>query len=79
MTLTTALPGESHGIRKPLAVLACAFFLWGCLTSINSVLIPFFYHYFSLTYRDAMLVNVALYLAPFVACLPCSALMARLG
>ncbi|OAT34646.1 GGP family predicted mannose transporter [Buttiauxella brennerae ATCC 51605] len=79
MTLITALPGESHGIRKPLAVLACAFFLWGCLTSINSVLIPFFYHYFSLTYRDAMLVNVAFYLAPFVACLPCSALMARLG
>jgi FHS family L-fucose permease-like MFS transporter len=79
MTLTTTLPGETQSIRKPLAVLACAFFLWGCLTSINSVLIPFFYHYFSLTYRDAMLVNVAFYLAPFVACLPCSALMARLG
>ncbi|MEW7313527.1 MFS transporter [Buttiauxella gaviniae] len=79
MTLTTALPNDAKSIRKPLAVLTCAFFLWGCLTSINSVLIPFFYHYFSLTYRDAMLVNVAFYLAPFVACLPCSALMARLG
>lgn len=79
MTLTTTLPGDTQSIRKPLAVLACTFFLWGCLTSINSVLIPFFYHYFSLTYRDAMLVNVAFYLAPFVACLPCSALMARLG
>ncbi len=77
--LTTTLPGDTQSIRKPLAVLACTFFLWGCLTSINSVLIPFFYHYFSLTYRDAMLVNVAFYLAPFVACLPCSALMARLG
>lgn len=79
MTLTTALPNDAQSIRKPLVVLTCAFFLWGCLTSINSVLIPFFYHYFSLTYRDAMLVNVAFYLAPFVACLPCSALMARLG
>jgi FHS family L-fucose permease-like MFS transporter len=79
MTLTTTLPGEARSIRSSLGVLACAFFLWGCLTSINSVLIPFFYHYFSLTYRDAMLVNVAFYLAPFVACLPCSALMARLG
>lgn len=79
MTLTTALPNDAKSIRKPLAALTCAFFLWGCLTSINSVLIPFFYHYFSLTYRDAMLVNVAFYLAPFVACLPCSALMARLG
>lgn len=79
MTLTTPFPDASQSHRQPLAVLACAFFLWGCLTSINSVLIPFFYHYFSLTYRDAMLVNVAFYLAPFVACLPCSALMARLG
>jgi FHS family L-fucose permease-like MFS transporter len=79
MTLTTTLPGEARSIRSSLGVLACAFFLWGCLTSINSVLIPFFYHYFSLTYRDAMLVNVAFYLAPFAACLPCSALMARLG
>lgn len=79
MTLTTPLPDATQSHRQPLAVLACAFFLWGCLTSINSVLIPFFYHYFSLTYRDAMLVNVAFYLAPFVACLPCSALMARLG
>jgi FHS family L-fucose permease-like MFS transporter len=79
MTLTTTLPGEALSMRNSMAVLACAFFLWGCLTSINSVLIPFFYHYFSLTYRDAMLVNVAFYLAPFAACLPCSALMARLG
>ena len=79
MTLITTSPDATPGYRQPLAVLACAFFLWGCLTSINSVLIPFFYHYFSLTYRDAMLVNVAFYLAPFVACLPCSALMARLG
>lgn len=79
MTLTTPFPDASQSHRQPLTVLACAFFLWGCLTSINSVLIPFFYHYFSLTYRDAMLVNVAFYLAPFVACLPCSALMARLG
>lgn len=79
MILTTTLPETTQSYRKPLSVLACAFFLWGSLTSINSVLIPFFYHYFSLTYRDAMLVNVAFYLAPFVACLPCSALMARLG
>lgn len=79
MNASITLPDPRHCLKKQLAVLSLVFFLWGCLTAINSMLIPFFYHYFALTYRESMQINVVFYIAPFIGCLPCSLFMARAG
>lgn len=55
------------------------FFLWGNITAINSVLIVFFYQYFHLSWQQSILIAVIFYVAPFLTCLPCSALIERLG
>lgn len=66
-------------MNRKFVLLAMVFFLWGGITSINSVIILFFYHYFQISWQQAMLVTVLFYLAPFVSCIPCSALIARYG
>lgn len=53
--------------------------MWGNITSINSTLIIFFYQYFKISWQQAILINVLFYLAPFLTCLPCSALISRWG
>lgn len=55
------------------------FFLWGNITSINSVLIIFFYQYFQISWQQSILIAVLFYIAPFITCLPCSALIGRWG
>lgn len=60
-------------------MLALVFFLWGNITAINSTLILFFFEYFHISWQQAILINVLFYTAPFLTCLPCSALMARFG
>lgn len=66
-------------MNRKFVLLALVFFLWGNITSINSVIILFFYHYFQISWQQAMLVTVLFYLAPFVSCIPCSVLIARYG
>ncbi|MFK3659452.1 MFS transporter [Scandinavium sp. NPDC088450] len=66
-------------MNRKFVLLALVFFLWGNITSINSVIILFFYHYFQISWQQAMLVTVLFYLAPFVSCIPCSALITRYG
>jgi FHS family L-fucose permease-like MFS transporter len=70
---------EYKYMEKNLATLGSTFFLWGLITAINSTLVLFFYHYFNLSWPQAMLINVLFYVAPFVTCLPCSSLIASLG
>lgn len=66
-------------MNKNFILLAMVFFLWGNITAVNSVIILFFYHYFQISWQQAMLVTVLFYSAPFVSCLPCSMLIARFG
>ncbi|MEG0230553.1 MAG: MFS transporter [Hafnia sp.] len=66
-------------MKKHLTTVGATFFLWGLITAFNSTLILFFYHYFQLSWPQAMLVNVLFYIAPFLACLPCSKLIALFG
>lgn len=66
-------------MKKHLTTVGATFFLWGLITAFNSTLILFFYHYFQLSWSQAMLVNVLFYIAPFLTCLPCSKLIALFG
>ncbi|POT55669.1 MFS transporter [Citrobacter amalonaticus] len=66
-------------MNKNLTLLGVVFFLWGNITAINSVLIVFFYQYFHLAWQQSILMTVIFYIAPFLTCLPCSALIERWG
>uniref|UniRef100_UPI0003619EA2 MFS transporter n=1 Tax=Psychromonas ossibalaenae TaxID=444922 RepID=UPI0003619EA2 len=62
-----------------LILLAMTFFIWGLLTSANSILVPHFQVLFDLNYKQSMYVQIAFYLAPFVICIPTSLLMNKNG
>ncbi|WED25799.1 MFS transporter [Vibrio sp. DW001] len=65
--------------KKVIALLSAVFMTWGVITSANAVLVPYFKDIFALNYQQSMLVQVAFYLAPFVACIPTSILMNSKG
>ncbi|MEZ5987531.1 MAG: sugar MFS transporter [Planctomycetota bacterium] len=54
---------------RPLALLTVLFFLWGFLTSINDVLVPYFKKLFTLTDLEATLVQFAFFGAYFLGSL----------
>lgn len=66
-------------MNRNFTLLASVFFLWGNITAINSVLIIFFYQYFHLSWLQSIFITVIFYVAPFLACLPCSMLIERRG
>src|SRR6266404_4000236 len=57
-------PAASYG--GPLAILTTLFFMWGSLTSLNDVLIPYAQHVFDLSLAKSMLIQTAFFLAYFV-------------
>ncbi|MGF1735261.1 sugar MFS transporter [Photobacterium satsumensis] len=76
MELTTKLPRQ--GIL-PITLLSLVFFLWGLLTSLNSMLVPFLREAFELNYVESMYIQLAFYIAPFLVCLPTAFLMGKTG
>src|SRR2546430_14999508 len=62
-----------------LAVLTTLFFIWGSLTSLNDVLIPFAQHEFSLNLAESMLIQTAFFLAYFVISLPAAKIIDWIG
>src|SRR5437879_13644479 len=55
-----------------LAVLTTLFFIWGSLTSLNDVLIPFAQHVFKLNLAESMLIQTAFFLSYFIISLSAS-------
>jgi FHS family L-fucose permease-like MFS transporter len=73
-------PAGSHASYGPaLAVLTTLFFIWGSLTSLNDVLIPFAQHVFSLNLAESMLIQTAFFLAYFVISLPAAKIIDWIG
>src|SRR5438876_11435553 len=63
----------------PLAILTTLFFMWGSLTSLNDVLIPYAQHVFDLSLAKSMLIQTAFFLAYFVFSVPSSKIIDWLG
>src|ERR1700732_2436282 len=70
-------PAASYG--GPLAILTTLFFMWGSLTSLNDVLIPYAQHVFNLSLAKSMLIQTAFFLAYFVFSIPSSKIIDWLG
>lgn len=70
---TTPTPGQpgntNQNFRGPFAIMTSLFFLWGFMTVFNDILIPRFKEAFTLTYFQAMLVQLAFFGAYFIGSL----------
>jgi FHS family L-fucose permease-like MFS transporter len=73
----TSSPTQSY--TGALAVVTTLFFMWGSLTSLNDVLIPYAQHVFTLTLADSMLIQTAFFLAYFVFSVPAAKLIDWIG
>ncbi|MCB9833870.1 MAG: sugar MFS transporter [Planctomycetes bacterium] len=61
--------GAGPNYSRPLALLTVLFFMWGLLTSMNDILIPYLKKVFDLDYWQAMLVQMAFFGAYFLGSL----------
>lgn len=83
-TLTTT-PTKALNDDQPnnlvfaLVSLTVLFFMWGFLTSLNDILIPYFKSEFNLSYTQAMLVQFCFFSAYFLISLPAGKLVKAYG
>jgi len=74
---TSGVVAGSYG--PALTVLTTLFFIWGSLTSLNDVLIPFAQHVFTLNLAQSMLIQTAFFLAYFIISLPAAKIIDWIG
>lgn len=65
--------------RLPLILLTALFFMWGFVTALNDILIPYLKNMFEFSNTQAQIVNFAFFGAFFVFALPSSGLIYRIG
>ena len=63
----------------PLAILTTLFFMWGSLTSLNDVLIPYVQLTFKIAVDASMLIQTAFFSAYFVFSIPSAKIIAWIG
>jgi FHS family L-fucose permease-like MFS transporter len=69
----------SSSYRGPLAVLTSLFFMWGALTSLNDVLIPYAQHVFKIRFDASLLIQTAFFSAYFVFSIPAAKIIDWIG
>lgn len=79
----TSASGGTAGIDQrygaALTVLTTLFFIWGSLTSLNDVLIPFAQNVFSLSLAESFLIQTAFFLAYFIFSIPSARIIDWIG
>lgn len=81
---STAPPQVADGVQdgtntSALVIITILFFMWGLITSLNDVLIPHLKAIYTLTYFQAMLVQLCFFGAYFIVSMPAGALIRRIG
>ena len=74
-----ASSGTETNYGPALTVLTTLFFIWGSLTSLNDVLIPFAQNTFNLNIAESMLIQTAFFLAYFVCSIPSAKIIDWVG
>lgn len=72
-------PATNQSYFGPLAVITTLFFMWGSLTSLNDVLIPYAQHVFNLKLAASMLIQTAFFSAYFVFSIPAAKIIDWIG
>ncbi|HLI63525.1 MAG TPA: sugar MFS transporter [Terriglobales bacterium] len=76
---STVHTGAGPSYRGPLAMVTTLFFIWGSLTSLNDVLIPFAQHVFNLQIAASMLIQTAFFSAYFIFSIPSAKVIDWIG
>jgi len=71
--------GSNQTYGSALAIVTTLFFMWGSLTSLNDVLIPYAQHVFKLKLAASMLIQTAFFSAYFVFSIPSSKIIDWIG
>ena len=76
-----AASGQSDGkdYTGALAIITTLFFVWGSLTSLNDVLIPYAQHVFKIRLAASMLIQTAFFSAYFIFSIPASKVISWIG
>jgi FHS family L-fucose permease-like MFS transporter len=78
-TSTNVAPSGTSSYTGALAVITTLFFMWGSLTSLNDVLIPYAQHVFKIKLDASMLIQTAFFSAYFVFSIPASKIIDWIG
>lgn len=76
---SAASSGSSRSYGGALAVVTTLFFIWGSLTSLNDVLIPYAQRVFHLRLAASMLIQTAFFSAYFLFSIPASRIIDWIG
>lgn len=83
VTSDTQTSGEPVGAQPSyffaLVSLTSLFFMWGFITCLNDILIPYLKGEFDLTYTQAMLIQFCFFGAYFVISIPAGSLVGKIG
>ncbi|OCW97161.1 sugar MFS transporter [Alishewanella sp. HH-ZS] len=71
--------GAPTSYRFALTALTSLFFMWGFITCLNDILIPYLKLLFDLNYTQAMLIQFCFFSAYFVVSVPAGMLVSRIG
>jgi MFS transporter, FHS family, L-fucose permease len=74
-----AVSATDASYKAALSVVTTLFFMWGSLTSLNDVLIPYAQHAFKLELAASMLIQTAFFSAYFVFSLPAAKIIDWIG
>ncbi|WP_240220502.1 sugar MFS transporter [Rheinheimera hassiensis] len=81
-TLSEAAPQAASGqlnYRFALTSLTTLFFMWGFITCLNDILVPYLKGLFDLSYTQALLIQFCFFSAYFVVSVPAGMLVSRIG
>ncbi|MEH6548780.1 MAG: sugar MFS transporter [Pseudomonadales bacterium] len=70
---------HTDNYRFALISLTSLFFMWGFITCLNDILIPYLKNMFDLSYAQAMLIQFCFFGAYFVVSVPAGALVSKIG
>lgn len=63
----------------PLIIVTALFFMWGFITCLNDILIPYLKKVFDLNYTQAMLIQFTFFGAYFIMSLPAGKIVSKIG
>lgn len=72
-------PASSNHYGFALTSLTTLFFMWGFITCLNDILIPYLKGAFDLSYTQAMLIQFCFFGAYFIVSIPAGSLVAKIG
>ena len=83
--MTTPQTSALHGSEQPtnyrfaLTALTSLFFIWGFITCLNDILIPYLRLLFDLNYAQSMLIQFCFFGAYFIISVPAGLMVGRIG